>query len=381
MNWPQFSRLAQIFIFAGFLSIVGSIVYLVKFSGSNKNAQKFDPSEIFDPDNPEFAADSMSALYRQAITAQSDLEILKKEIRSVKTSVVKVADIKFTDAELKTSTGQLSDLGRRVLEQLSVISLYPMQPSQQPEIIYADSRNHYAASLYIMLLSANVPNVTRYVSFYSSLAYQSPDSAVTNNGTIDARTLSGTKEFAKQTLSMLSDNLTEQKVSSDSVYKDKIEKFGNLRNKYLKSRLDIRGQAISWGIIAFVSTAIFLYSIGAYFRQKRASDLPDKQSYLDANFLQSIKDSTWISVYMITVLLLIITIFILGLAGLLQENTLAALLGGIAGYVLNNNREALNNRLSTTAPTPATHAGAPAGQQPIDTPGGAAGGGDADKAV
>lgn len=110
--------------------------------------------------------------------------------------------------------------------------------------------------------------------------------------------------------------------------------YNSRMQEYRDTRYDMSGKAISWGIIAFVSTAIILYIAGLRSRDKMRIRVSNGD--ISPILHEDLKMSMWYSVYLITVLLLIITIFVLGLARLLSENTLAALLGGIAGYVLNN---------------------------------------------
>ena len=121
----------------------------------------------------------------------------------------------------------------------------------------------------------------------------------------------------------------------DSLISLQQNKYTEYVTKYSASRLDINDKAIKYGILAFCITALSMYLAGLAFRYKH-SKLNSGVEIKKGDSIEDTKIAVWYSVYMITVLLLIITIFILGLARLLTENSLAALLGGIAGYVLNN---------------------------------------------
>lgn len=150
---------------------------------------------------------------------------------------------------------------------------------------------------------------------------------------IHLKTLASLKKQTITLLEMLMQQINLKKQEYETAIRLKEEKFNAQFSAYSKSRKSINQLAIIFGIVAFVIVALVLYIYGANSRNKIIEKMDFKTN---PESFQEYKASMWHSVYTITVLLLIITIFILGLGSILQENTLAALLGGIAGYVLNN---------------------------------------------
>lgn len=137
--------------------------------------------------------------------------------------------------------------------------------------------------------------------------------------------------LAKSRLDTLLGRLNARAIVADDQIKKNQQNNSKLVDEYTNSRLDINDKAIRYGIVAFCFTALTMYIAGLLARNR----LKRLGTSTNPNFSEDLRSSMWNSVYLITVLLLIITIFILGLARLLTENSLAALLGSIAGYVLN----------------------------------------------
>ena len=304
--------------------------------------------EFYDPDNPEMAADSMSVLYNEIELTKDKIAECKSESKSITEFLKKFHFRKFDPKEIATPQGYLTDVGLSILQKVSVSAVLPSVVDKETDQTYSQGKRTYSSILLDYLILSNVPSRQNYLIIDGSNRSVVPDSSKLRP-VKNVDSIASLPAVAAGFLTNFKKTLEPQAKSLDSTSAETKNKFSALKNRYLKSKIDIHKSAIYWGIPTFAGTAILLYCVGVYYRERRIKNRLDKDCTLDADFLKSIKDSTWISVYLITVLLLIITIFILGLAGLLTENTLAALLGGIAGYVLNN-KDQITAAIAGTTP-------------------------------
>lgn len=121
-----------------------------------------------------------------------------------------------------------------------------------------------------------------------------------------------------------------------------------LKEEFNKKNFNINQYAVVIGIPFFIIAALLMYWYGLR-SNKNSNSGTDKQE-VDP------KDKLAFALNTITVLLLILSLLILGLAKVIAENTLAALLGTIGGYVLNN-AKTKEGGATNGAPKPAPPAG------------------------
>lgn len=142
-----------------------------------------------------------------------------------------------------------------------------------------------------------------------------------------------------QLLSKSISKLIDEEKSSAIKQKDDINTELSKINEYydsiLKAKEDkdisINHEAIKWGLPLFCITVIILF-YGAFFYRKLSFKSSSTNTDIENKDHEQI---TKVLLEVITVLLLTMTVLILGLSGILKENVLGTLLGGIAGYILN----------------------------------------------
>ena len=100
-----------------------------------------------------------------------------------------------------------------------------------------------------------------------------------------------------------------------------------LKDEFNKKNFNINQYAVVIGIPFFIVAALLMYWYGLR---------SNKESNAVAGNVMNPKDKLAFALNTITVLILILSLLILGLAKVISENALAALLGTIGGYVLNN---------------------------------------------
>jgi hypothetical protein len=100
-----------------------------------------------------------------------------------------------------------------------------------------------------------------------------------------------------------------------------------LKDDFNKKNFNINQYAVVIGIPFFIIAALLMYWYGLR---------SNKESNAVAGNVMNPKDKLAFALNTITVLILILSLLILGLAKVISENALAALLGTIGGYVLNN---------------------------------------------
>lgn len=104
--------------------------------------------------------------------------------------------------------------------------------------------------------------------------------------------------------------------------------LSKLRDDFNKKNFSINKYAVIIGIPFFILAALLMYWFGI----RASNNIAKEQGGSTDDFKLGLS----FTLNTITVLLLILSLLILGLAKVVQENTLAALLGAIAGYILNN---------------------------------------------
>lgn len=339
----------------GSLIVIALVVIIIKlFSNVEVPKDKttnatLDPTfEMMDPENPLTQVNNIAKQknsYKQLETELKHNEECAWSLKSKLQQITAISDFPKTFSDDKGITPE----GESFLETFSVRNLFDVtdnyienQSSSLPDQSfksYLQSKWAWATLLKKKLAEAKVSSfygASLYQDYYLVSRYDrysAKEIDVDNKVSIQVQPLQQLPTLAKSEIEKLNNQLSERKtqiIAEMNLLKDS---YGQAIEKYSKSRFDMSGKAISYGISAFVLIAIVLYVSGLVFRNKMRKDAIEKN---DTNLQSDLRVSMWYSVYMITVLLLIITIFILGLARLIQENTLAALLGGIAGYVLNN---------------------------------------------
>ena len=142
--------------------------------------------------------------------------------------------------------------------------------------------------------------------------------------------------YAKSMTALLSDERNEANREKENANKG-IAQIDKLYNDLVKAKEDkdisINHEAIMWGLPLFCFTIIVLF-YGAFFYRR----ISLKQGNAAPDTDQSQDQITKVLLEIITVLLLTMTVLILGLSRILSENVLGTLLGGIAGYILNRNK-------------------------------------------
>lgn len=143
--------------------------------------------------------------------------------------------------------------------------------------------------------------------------------------------------------------------------KDILEK----QQKYKEGNLNINKYAVVIGIPLFIAAVLVMFYLGL-----RNSNLMREQIMTKGLDPDLYRYGLTYSLSGITVLLLILSLLILGLASVLKQDGLSALFGAIAGYVLNN--AANKAREGVAPPTPGSTGGPPpnAGAQGAANPGG-----------
>lgn len=367
---------------------------VISFNSKGHGAELPDPTfEMIDPENPTTTVDN---IFR-----------LKKDFEKNKTEKCIIAQLKVNIEDKISSIGKPRELPVRSLTEF----ITAMEPYAAPEVFDFDwdgnfeacgklsndsysliQKGMYTASIYrsasssyhnlignLLQASGIDPRYTRFIynrnlgiidaDYFDTYLIKKP--AEDSSAKLDANTLEQCKhivtnapELVKTRLSILNGLLVKREVALDSVMKLQFKKYNEQTEKYSKSRLDINDKAIKYGIFAFCFTALIMY-LAALFAKANARQTQDGKDNFSHSVQEDTKLSMWYSVYMITVLLLIITIFILGLARLLTENSLAALLGGIAGYVLNNR---LGDNIAKSNGITATTTSQKSGAAPEGTP-------------
>ena len=139
-------------------------------------------------------------------------------------------------------------------------------------------------------------------------------------------------------LKSVSEIYAEEKLNAESE-KEKLNKTLTQIDAYydaiVKAKEDkdisINHEAIRWGLPLFCFTVIILFYGAFFYRKLLVKNIPGNENNNDKDHEQITK----VLLEVITVLLLTMTVLILGLSRILNENVLGTLLGGIAGYILN----------------------------------------------
>ncbi|MBL7922250.1 MAG: hypothetical protein JNJ40_18185 [Bacteroidia bacterium] len=399
-NKSNISKNIIIVVACAIIIIMATVLYFQN-TGDAKTST-FDSSfEMIDPENPESSADEIIRIRREFNKFKSEKIIIEEVLGQIgfsdssENSLLK--DVKSGIPERTYSEN--TDTQNEDLYQYSGARIKPPQnnntpvylseeminflSSLEPNQIYSFhidkymsngnipiSNNGYAVNDYIntkayvqcdqaykkyhlqfnSLLSKYHISIQksygRNVVFYDMYNYRYPIYKDKKNTTPTPAELGKFIDNASKQLSFLGKQLNKRSDSLDVLIKNYVNDYNKKVDEYRNSRLDINDKAIKYGIIAFCVTALTMYIAGLVYRSKLRKPGDGKS---EAQHQEEFKVSAWYSVYMITVLLLIITIFILGLAKLLSENSLAALLGGIAGYVLNNKMGDSSQQANTTA--------------------------------
>jgi|GEM_PF-3800396 len=349
---------------AGVLVIIiaFAIIYCCKKKGDANNNLDELTIAMFDQDNPATARDFLAKLKRDYESAKKENDYIDRISRLAEDAKANATRIDIPSAKTISDNYRSADVVNDFLTRLSVSVLFPDQDKSNAytrnyddapsntERLFQSVRTNYSSFL-INILTAragfNLYEISQYTQLYDIYApkYGIRDSSKLR---LDSALLSAIKTAAVDFINGFQQNLQKDKI----LVTEKIVKANNEFNvqltKYKQTRMDVSGTAIYVGIGAFVITALTMYIVGLYYRDRireRAADPNDPVTQED------VKLSMWYSVYIITVLLLIITIFILGLAKFLTENSLAALLGGIAGYVLNGKQPDANKPVPSPRPS------------------------------
>ncbi len=140
-------------------------------------------------------------------------------------------------------------------------------------------------------------------------------------------------KFRKEANIYLENSIKEAdslKKSAEEYARNANNKIRELNKKIEEVDITINHRAIKIGLPWFCVTVILLFVIAFIYR------LIQINKQVAGNPADDFVTSILLEV--ITVLLITLTILILGLAGILKENVLGTLLGGIAGYVLNRTK-------------------------------------------
>lgn len=309
----------------------------IKNKNAESTAEKFNPAfDMIDPLNPTTKLDRILRLKKETDVLDKEIKLIDK-IKSGIDGIVFPATVPVLDKD-----GTITNEAYKFWEDLSPVRIfqdwvfenYPRSgEALESETLIKNSLFQYTNTYRNNLATAHVlpaiieRNVNPYYdSRYDTVAlirFTDPDSS-------RLYTLIQTAVTAKTKLSA---DLSKRRDEIIPIISTNRKNYNDEITEYSKGRYDINSKAITWGITAFVITALVMYIVGIRSRSKMRLNAKDSN---DPNVHEDVKVSMWYSVYMITVLLLIITIFILGLARILTDSSLAALLGGIAGYVLNN---------------------------------------------
>jgi hypothetical protein len=356
--------------------LIISVVYFWPTQKENQPNYTFDPSfEMIDPKNPTTMVNdiiNMKKQYDQLATEKCIIE----QLQPVIDSKMQFHQTTIVPKKIWTSDGSLTTEAVTYLKQNSTDNIFDFNfeaadNCNQDETLvsynlthlfiykyYSNMRQVYYQSLMSALGSLGLPISYAFTSYRN---YGTGDGGgdgipLTSNSTAKKITIDTSTNYfnrfqdisgrAKSSLESMKTKLAQRFIAIDSLMGKSKADYNKKIEEYTTSRLDIKDRAIRWGIIAFCLTALTLYITGILARGKLRLLGNDP----NPNFSTDFKESMWNSVYLITVLLLIITIFILGLASFLGENSLAALLGSIAGYVLNN-RLAENKNVAQNSQT------------------------------
>lgn len=333
-----------------FAALVAVIIMLAigngKTASNSGKTDPFDPTfEMMDPENPLGQVDKMAKAKTKSNALQKEQDYIEKLLWNTKNKLQSITDANFPKSF--SDAAGLTNEGRDFLNRYSVSSLfdeqsadlytYKMNAEDNPNEtlnIYLTARDNYSMQLRKKFMDSKLPWDV-YAPYYIANYYSQPAFGRDSNQPALSPILPPLQSIpglAKGVFESLSSTLTQRKAKITDDMATLKTKYDAMVDNYKKSRFDMSGNAIKWGIVAFVLIAVVLYIAGLNSRNK----LRQGANPADTSLNDYLKTSTWYSVYLITVLLLIISIFILGLGRFLGENSLAALLGGIAGYVLNS---------------------------------------------
>lgn len=184
----------------------------------------------------------------------------------------------------------------------------------------------------------NTVTLLRITDFYAIRSISIPGTAADSGRFTRQEVLPLMKDadakFKKSKVSLLEtlgslDTILKKRISTLEQRKAQLKpEQDKLKEEFNKKNFNINQYAVVIGIPFFIIAALLMYWYGLRSNKNSVSGTDEQK--IDP------KDKLAFALNTITVLLLILSLLILGLAKVIAENTLAALLGTIGGYVLNN---------------------------------------------
>lgn len=165
----------------------------------------------------------------------------------------------------------------------------------------------------------------RYNAYRDSMAQDTSQSAISKETAIAA--FDEAKSSSLKIFTSLDTSLNSETKFSEKKKLEMKQRQEKLQDDFNKKNFNINQYAVVIGIPFFIVAALLMYWYGLRSTKEGGSKTAPS---IDP------KDKFAFAINTITVLLLILSLLILGLSKVIAENTLAALLGTIGGYVLNN---------------------------------------------
>lgn len=334
------------------------------FSGVQEKIHK--PYISWDPDNTQSLKDKIAELNKEGLRQNSDLKFMEgylEDIKGIGTGWMK-PEAPPSDREMlrerlesiqpNTLFGPISDNTPGMTEEgLQSVSINLLKH-------FANIGKGYTLRYQDFIKRMGFSPVTTY-SFGPPSAYITRDVMTNNpirlvdsvrNVDTSAKTIANVWKASISDLSVsidsfranLSSHIQATRATIDQLNKD----LKDAEDTYAKDNLSIDKDAVWIGIPLFIVATLLMYIFGSYNNNRLREDLKSSSSFNSEDY----KTGLNFTLFSITVLLLILTLIILGLANILKDNSLSALLGMIAGYILNTSATAKAQQTPVTQPAP-----------------------------
>ncbi|MDX2003040.1 MAG: hypothetical protein SFW35_11445 [Chitinophagales bacterium] len=362
-----------IVLLGGSVFIIGNSLYERLF-GNKGEVYEFQP---FDPESQFAIGEKISRLNKEGVELEGERALLSEYVEHLNSSSQILQGINAERFDTVDIPSKLIKIQPNYILQLPVTSLsststdavpgklsfekWQLARGREYSVLYGELANKLGFDITYKAYNQSWLNSELYISDFR----RKEDSRV-NQSDVQLRSIKqDSATFAQAVLNlnnMLSKQIDDAKNKVDSL-KNRIPKLNeqikDLRSDYLNSKVDINKYAVLVGIPLFIISALLMYFYGIYNSNKLREDLKIQDNSFNS---QDYKTGLSFTLFSITVLLLILTLMILGLAGVLGEDVLAALLGTVAGYVLNtavdksgaqpSNGNGNNTQPAATLPSP-----------------------------
>ncbi len=334
-----FSSMNKLHFFV-FLLLCFALVLLVPAKLSkwynSSTALEYEP---WNPDNINNIKEQIAALNKENIQVDIDLKELSKLTENVKSNREYILETVFSNNHNHIYTSLYTPYVsfRDYYDEYPVANKLFVSDRISNKVRNAMSK--YANILMKFETELNLKiRYGRYNGYRDSIAQDTPQSAVSKE--IANPAFDEAKSSSLKVLSSLDTSLNSEMKFSEKKKLEMKQRQDKLQDDFNKKNFNINQYAVVIGIPFFIVAALLMYWYGL--RSTKEGDNRTAPS-IDP------KDKFAFAINTITVLLLILSLLILGLSKVIAENTLAALLGTIGGYVLNNkNKDSLSTAQTVT---------------------------------